>query len=343
MVFFPQTQKPKLVKPAWAKKPTGDDLSARSDGPHNIFRPMSGRSSRTEDLDKDDTMENLDNSLSQSINKLQSLQKQFSSVNKQSTNNNNDDDADNGNNSALNSYRSVSTVSSVKTLTPKNSTARSPRGGSLDDFIQDVLEQTSSDIQTPIDTTAITNVTNITPESPTFTPGREGNLPLANNVVSRLGPSKKKKTSLSSIENSYQNIKPKTPVNQVKSSHRPFSAVSGSDATKGSDVAKRAASNDVLAGRKTMGQSIVEDYISTMNEAARKIQIWFRRHWKRRKVGEAAMRRLLGQKKEDHQVKLQMETQMSLTATEMEKKKEMERKKTREEKAREERQRAIKV
>ena len=72
------------------------------------------------------------------------------------------------------------------------------------------------------------------------------------------------KTSLSNIENSYQNIKPKTPVNQVKRPSPPSSSV---------------------------GRNVAENYIKTVNMSACKIQRWYRRHFKRRRAGEAAVKR----------------------------------------------------
>lgn len=132
----------------------------RSEGPHNIFRPESTLSSTDEE-----ELDNIEESLSQSISKLQCLQSQLSGINKNNSS---------GFAASLNSHRS-----SVST----------PRNKSLD--------QTHSSSHSNL-------------QEPTMNG-------LANNMTVQ-GQKQKTKASLSSIENSYQNIKPKTPVNQVRKS-----------------------------------------------------------------------------------------------------------------------------
>ncbi|XP_013385942.1 centrosomal protein of 131 kDa-like [Lingula anatina] len=127
------------------------------------------------------------------------------------------------------------------------------------------------------------------------------------------------KTSFSDMENSFQNIKHKTPVNQVK----------------------RSPSTPV-------GRNIAEDYIKTVNMSATKIQRWYRRQCSRRKrgssvevsrAGEAAMKRLLQQKKQQREEQKDRE-QKELAAKE---RAEEEQKKRREERARQARQQAIQL
>lgn len=135
--------------------------SDRSEGPHNIFRPDVAMSSS-----EDDDLDNIEETLSQSINKLQNLQSQLSGINK---NNFADDEPVSG----ASSHRSSRTTvkDSSREVTPRNvptSESREFRSNSL-----------------------------------------------ANNMTSQ-GQNQRAKASLSSFEKSYQNIKHKTPVNQVK-------------------------------------------------------------------------------------------------------------------------------
>lgn len=130
---------------------------------------------------------------------------------------------------------------------------------------------------------------------------------IANNMT---GKPNKTKASLSSIENSYQNIKHKTPVNQVKQG-------------QGNQI----------------GRNIAEDYIQTLNSAATTIQRFFRRHRNRRKSSEAALKRMLQQKKKDREENMSLDLQF---LDDSEKKVE-DRKKLREEKAKQARQQAIQV
>ena len=120
---------------------------------------------------------------------------------------------------------------------------------------------------------------------------------IANNMTSQAF-SPGTKASLLGMENSYQNIKHKTPVNQVRQSPQPL-----------------------------VGRNIAEDYIKTCNMAATKIQRWFRRNLQRKKTSEAAMRRLLDSKRQEME---QQRNSMSLDDCDPE----LARKKAREEKAR---------
>lgn len=141
---------------------------------------------------------------------------------------------------------------------------------------------------------------------------------IANNMVVT-GKPQQVKASLSSIENSYQNIKHKTPVNEVK---------------------KQEMSQQI-------GRNIAEDFIKTLNIAATKIQRWYRRHKSRHrkneatvKAGEAALKRLLQQKKQDHEEHKKLDLEF-LNEDESERRSAEDRKKLREEKARQARQQAI--
>lgn len=138
---------------------------------------------------------------------------------------------------------------------------------------------------------------------------------IANNMTLQ-GMSKGVKVGLSDLENSYQNIKHKTPVNQTRKSQ---------------------------SGSNTGANSLVEDHIKKLNFAASKIQRWYKRHSARRKAGQAAIQRLLQSKKqvlEEHRLR---ESQNDFFAKEMEERKLEERKKNREEKAKIARQEAIRV
>ncbi|XP_060605968.1 centrosomal protein of 131 kDa-like [Ruditapes philippinarum] len=139
---------------------------------------------------------------------------------------------------------------------------------------------------------------------------------IANNMTLQ-GMSKGVKVGLSDLENSYQNIKHKTPVNQTRKSQ------SGSNTGANSS------------------NSIVEDHIKKVNFAATKIQRWYKRHSARRKAGQAAIQRLLHSKKQVFEEQRLRESQNDFFAKEMEEKKLEERKRNREEKAKIARQEAI--
>ena len=157
----------------------GAQASDRSEGPHNIFRPDSALSQ------SDDELEDIEESLSQSINKLQNLQSQLSGINK----NNSEAQSPSPSAEVLNSNRSSDT-------TPRNvSAGPTPRNLSAG--------------PTPRDFSARSASKNLATSNDFQVNG------LANNMTSQ-GLKQKAKASLSSIENSYQNIKHKTPVNQVR-------------------------------------------------------------------------------------------------------------------------------
>lgn len=137
---------------------------------------------------------------------------------------------------------------------------------------------------------------------------------IANNMTLQ-GMSKGVKVGLSDLENSYQNIKHKTPVNQTRKSQ---------------------------SGNTTGANSLVEDHIKKLNFAATKIQRWFKRHNKRRKAGNAAIQRLLLSKKQMFEEQRLRESQNDLFMKDVEEKKQEERKRNREEKAKIARQEAIK-
>ncbi|CAC5378679.1 AZI1 [Mytilus coruscus] len=150
---------------------------------------------------------------------------------------------------------------------------------------------------------------------------------IANNMVVTSKP-QQVKASLSNIENSYQNIKHKTPVNEVKKQ----------------DVSQQLKKQDTS---QQIGRNIAEDFIKTLNNAATKIQRWYREHKARQlrneatvKAGEAALKRLLQQKKQDHVDHKILDLDF-LSEDENEKKSAEDRKKLREEKARQARQQAI--
>ena len=134
------------------------------------------------------------------------------------------------------------------------------------------------------------------------------------------------KVGLSDLENSYQNIKHKTPINQTRK-------VSSSQGKPG--VNRLSESNSA--------NSLAEDYIKSLNMSATKIQRWFRRHIKRRRAGKAAIQRLLNQKKQTFEEHRMRESQNDFMAKEMEEKKQEERKRVREERAKYARQQAIQV
>lgn len=144
---------------------------------------------------------------------------------------------------------------------------------------------------------------------------------IANNMtLQALSPTTK--TSFMDIENSYQNLKHKTPVNQVvKSNTSPAPSQNGQN-------------------------SLAEDYIKSVNLAATKIQRKFRGYLgkknqddARNKAGEAAMKRLFGQKKRERE-EMFMKEQESLANEDRARD---DRRRIREDKARQARQDAIKV
>lgn len=141
---------------------------------------------------------------------------------------------------------------------------------------------------------------------------------IANNMTAQ-GMSKGVKVGLSDLENSYQNIKHKTPVNQTRKSQ----SVSGST--------------------NTGANTLVEDHIKKVNFAATVIQRWFRRHNTRKKAGTAAIQRLLQSKKQVYEEQRLRESQNDFFAKEMEDKKQEEKKRSREERAKMARQEAIRV
>ena len=148
---------------------------------------------------------------------------------------------------------------------------------------------------------------------------------IANNMTEQ-GRAPSVKVGLSDLENSYQNIKHKTPVNQTRK-------VSTSQV-------KESINRD---NNSNSSNSLAEDYIKSLNMSATKVQRWFRRHNKRRKAGKAAIQRLLNQKKQTFEESRLRESQNDFLAKEMEEKRQEERKRIREEKAKYARQQAIQV
>ena len=148
---------------------------------------------------------------------------------------------------------------------------------------------------------------------------------IANNMTVQ-GRAPSVKVGLSDLENSYQNIKHKTPVNQTRK-------VSMSQV-------KESINRDNISNSSN---SLAEDYIKSLNMSATKVQRWFRRHNKRRKAGKAAIQRLLNQKKQTFEEHRLRESQNDFLAKEMEEKKQEERKRIREEKAKYARHQAIQV
>ncbi|XP_064600746.1 centrosomal protein of 131 kDa-like isoform X2 [Liolophura sinensis] len=129
---------------------------------------------------------------------------------------------------------------------------------------------------------------------------------ITNNMTNQgRSPRNKQKTALSNLENSYQNIRHKAPVNETKQT-----------------------------GSNSVGRNIAEDYIQLVNMAATKIQVWYKRHITRKRAGQAAMKRLLSQKRES------IERDREAEKAEEQRKAE-ERKRIREEKAKAARQQAI--
>lgn len=220
--------------------------SDRSEGPHNIFRPDSALSQSDEDLD------DIEESLSQSINKLQTLQSQLSGINK----NNPNDMLPPPSLALLNSHRSADSA------TPRNmSAAPTPRNVSAGSSPRDSSTKCSSskNIASGLNADLLT-------------------VSLANNITSQ-GQKQKTKASLSSMENSYQNIKHKMPVNQVG---RPSSSSTASTFVK-----------------QSASHAPVEESLRMLNTAATKIQRWYKRHHIRHMAEKAAMCRFLSQKRDE--------------------------------------------
>ncbi|WAQ95629.1 CP131-like protein [Mya arenaria] len=150
---------------------------------------------------------------------------------------------------------------------------------------------------------------------------------IANNMTLQ-GMSKGVKVGLSDLENSYQNIKHKTPVNQTRKSQ-------SSAYTPGAYI--------------NSANSMVEDHIKKVNMAATQIQRWFRRHSVQNKetevstkAGEAALQRLLQSKKQTFEEQRLRESQNDFFAKEMEERGREDRKRNKEERAKMARQEAIK-
>ena len=175
--------------------------SDRSEGPHNIFRPDSALSQ------SDDDLEDIEESLPQSINKLQSLQSQLSGINK----NTNADQSYLSNDSLT--PRNISTSNSPSNISAGSTRKNKTSSSNLSEFSarNKTFRNGESDHR---------NLRSISPRdlsnniaTSMNADGRTSN-GLANNMTTQ-GQKQKTKASLSSIENSYQNIKHKTPVNQV--------------------------------------------------------------------------------------------------------------------------------
>ncbi|XP_076449494.1 centrosomal protein of 131 kDa-like isoform X2 [Babylonia areolata] len=276
--------------------------SDRSEGPHNIFRPDSARSQSD-----DDELDDIEESLSQSISKLQTLQSQLSGINK---NNSEQLPPPLTSTGILNSHRSSDT-------TPRNDSARSSlRGGSTEPTPRNLLAGSSPKNRS---SEAVGNVPSAISardfSSKNLTAASTNDLQrngLANNMTSQ-GQKQKAKASLSSIENSYQNIKHKTPVNQVR----------------------RLPSGSASAAQTN--QSAAEEYLQTLNTAATKIQRWFKRHLMRQQAGRAAMLRLLQQKKDEREEVLRQSSLLQ----DQEHLRQEDRKRAKEDRARQARQEAI--
>lgn len=125
---------------------------------------------------------------------------------------------------------------------------------------------------------------------------------VANNMTSQALLSGNK-APLRSMENAYQNIKHKTPVNQV---------------------------------RQKTSTNLAEDYIKTCNMSAIKIQRCFRRWRTKRRNAEHTVKQLLESKRQERELAMANDKGKELS-------KDVERKKAREEKARQARQIAIQV
>lgn len=148
---------------------------------------------------------------------------------------------------------------------------------------------------------------------------------IANNMTSQ-ARSPSTKTSLLGMENSYQNIKHKTPVNQVRQSPQ---------VTTASLTSARSHTQDDFSPTNRPNSSAT-DSKKLRNLAATKIQRCYRRHLSRNKSDATAVKKLLEAKREQ----LSSNVDYSLEA---QRKTEDNRRKTREERARLARQHAIEV
>ena len=153
------------------------------------------------------------------------------------------------------------------------------------------------------------NRLNPTLPTPTSPHGQHRLYSIANNMTSQaMSPSTK--TPLSDLENSYQNIKHKMPVNQHINQSIPLNT-----------------RKHVLTDQK-------RKYM-----AACQIQRWFRRHHVRTQAGQAALKRLLERTKSEHVEGAVGTTHLQASID----KSTEDRKRVREERARQARQFAIKV
>ncbi|GFR90984.1 centrosomal protein of 131 kDa-like [Elysia marginata] len=324
--------KPTSKRPAWASKPGSANSTARSENrePQNIFRPASALSTDDEwDYENKRKDNKVDDTLLQSINKLHSLQNRLSDIGQSGAS-----IASGKPTSIPNSSRSAATTHDSE-ATPRASV----RSQSIDDFIQGIMDRTPRNVE---------NRDLAGGDSASLPPSRPGSVTgagpetntVANNVL-RPGQKPKAKALLSAMENSYQNIKPKTPVNQVRKSASTSSKLN-SNGRAGLQSKRQVQQRKVSSSTKdSVSQSTVEEYMDVLTSAAVKIQKWYRRHRTRRVAAAAAVKRLLGQKKEEHEKRLHSELAQSMNAVELEAKAAEDRKKAREEKAKEARQQAI--
>lgn len=317
-------------KPAWASRPGSAKSTARSENPepHNIFRPVSALSTDDE-LDHENTRKDdmMDDTLAESIKKLHSLQnKLYGQMG-----------------AAEASGKPPSVPNSTRSMATTHGSGETPqasvRSQSIDNFIQDIMDRTPRNIEErdlaagdgpPLSFSRPNSATGLGPHASA----------LANNVF-KPGQKSKAKASLSSMENSYQNIKPKTPINQV------CKALSGNLKLNGNNRAGLQSKRQIhhrkvsSSTKESMSQDTVEEYMDVLTTAAVKIQKWYRRHRTRRMAAEAAVKRLLGQKKEEHERRQQSELTQSLNDPLDESKTAENRQKAREEKAKQARQQAI--
>ncbi|CAE1176038.1 AZI1 [Acanthosepion pharaonis] len=156
---------------------------------------------------------------------------------------------------------------------------------------------------------------------------------IANNMTSQ-AMSPQAKASLSSIENSYRNIKPKTPVNQVRKESNQMELQSLVLADS-SPITAAAAPQAKTNSKENSSQQI-------QINAANKIQRWYRRHYVRKKAGEAAMKRLLNQKRQEKIELQQRELEQEQQEKQEMEQKQMEKKLLKEIKAKEVRLEAVK-
>ncbi|KAK3610710.1 hypothetical protein CHS0354_028100 [Potamilus streckersoni] len=142
---------------------------------------------------------------------------------------------------------------------------------------------------------------------------RTSNMTSMNNMTTQ-GMSPSVKIGFSSLENSFKNIKHKEPVNQTR---------------------------ETSSNSNQTSKYLAEDYIRTIENAAVKIQRWYRRHHNRRKTSGAAIKRMLENKKRTLDEQKLRESQNDVFQSISEGKKMEERKRIREEKARQARQEAV--